>query len=525
MHQSFNEDSTNEIGNETVDLKGWGELFDTSHLKGDLRGRAVKGGAVTIISRSIEFLVHMGGTVILARLLSPQEFGLLAMVLAITGFFVIFKDMGLSDATIQSEKISHDQVSTLFWLNVSCGILIFITAAVISPVVAWFYKEPQLVLVTIISSVSFIFAGFSAQHLALLKRSMSFSRVAVVEIVAASGSVLAGIAMAFLGFGLWALVARTLLMAFLNMVGLWTFCKWRPGLPKRKSGVKSFVRFGANTTGFYLINYFARNFDKILVGWFAGPVILGFYHKAFHLFVLPVSQFSIPLQGVAVSSLTKLRSEPLKYKHFFLRALGLMAFMGMPLSTYLAAMGEGIILLLLGPAWVGAVDIFAAFALGAGMQIMYAAQGWLHVSLGRADRWFRWGIVGSACMVVFFIAGIPFGAVGVAAGYTISLYLLTFPALWYAGRPVGLTVKDIWDSIWKYYAASIAAGMAASVIAKNLANINVITRLIASFAGFVIVYLLTIVLLFRSFYPISSFFKLVLDNLPVKNRKVTVVDT
>ncbi|KMQ50689.1 polysaccharide biosynthesis protein [Chitinispirillum alkaliphilum] len=527
MYRNSNSSEINckESGGDSALLcKDRNEFFETSHLKGDLKSRAVKGGFITIVARGIDFLVHMVGTVVLARLLSPQDFGLLAMVLALTGFFVIFKDMGLSDATVQSEKINHAQVSTLFWLNLLFGVLIFISAIVISPFVAWFYGEPRLLPITIISSVSFVFAGISIQHLALLRRNMKFSNIAVVEIGASVLSITVAISMALGRFGIWALVARPLVLALFKAVGMWLFCAWRPGLPRRNSGVRSLIRFGANTTGFYLINYFSRNLDKVLVGWAVGPVVLGFYHKAFHLFVLPVNQFSIPLQSVAVTTLTKLRNDPQQYKRYFLKALALLAFIGMPMSAYIASVGDMLILIMLGESWMGAADIFAVFGLGAGMQIIYAAQGWLHVSLGRADRWFRWGIFGSFCTVLFFLGGLRFGAVGVAAGYTLSLYVLTFPALWYAGKPIKLSLKKIWNSIWRYYLASVLAGVGSFILSKNMDHVNVFARLFMSTSVFLLLYLSFIVLLFRSFSPVSNFVKLVADNLPLRSKKIKTVD-
>ncbi|MDR0306544.1 MAG: lipopolysaccharide biosynthesis protein [Chitinispirillales bacterium] len=494
-------------------------IFDTDHLKGNLKSRAVRGGGIVIFARTVDFIAHTVGTIVLARLLLPADFGLLAMVLTITGFFVLFKDLGLSDATVQSEKINHRQVSTLFWINVLFSALIIVLIVIISPFVANFYNEPRLAKIVVISAFSFIFAGLSTQHLALLKRNMKFKQIASIEIIAAIGSITIALVMALRGFGYWALVARPIILAVLTMAGVWFFCPWRPGLPARRSGVKGLIRFGAGTMGFYVVNYFARNTDKALIGWAIGPIALGFYHKAYHLFILPVSQFSIPLQSVAVTTLTKLRNEPERYKAYFVKAIALLSFAGMPMSTYLAALGRDVILLLLGPRWMEAADIFAVLGLGAGMQIIYATQGWLHVSLGRSDRWFWWGCVNSVIMVLFFLAGLPFGAIGVAAGYTISLFILTGPALWYAGRPVKLTLREIVSGVWRIYLAALAAGIFTWVLVRTFADINIFYRLSFCSAAFMIVYLLSVAILSWSFEPLVRYWKLFLLFIPVKKAK------
>ncbi|MDR2727687.1 MAG: lipopolysaccharide biosynthesis protein [Chitinispirillales bacterium] len=498
------------------------KIFETAHLKGNLKSRAIKGGSVVIFARTVDFAAHTVGTIVLARLLLPADFGLLAMVLTITGFFVLFKDLGLSDATVQSEKINHKQVSTLFWINVFFSLLIISLIVLMSPLAARFYNEPRLAKIITISAMSFVFAGFSTQHLALLKRNMKFVQIATVEIVAALVSITAALIMAFNGFGYWALVARPIILAVLTMAGVWFFCPWRPGLPVRRSGVRGLIGFGAGTMGFYLVNYFARNVDKALIGWAKGAVALGFYHKAYHLFILPVSQFSIPLQSVAVTTLTKLRNEPDRYKEYFIKAIALISFAGMPMSTYLAALGRDIIILLLGENWLGAADIFAVLGLGAGMQIIYATQGWLHVSLGRSDRWFFWGCINSAIMILFFVAGLPFGAVGVAAGYTVSLYILTAPALWYAGRPVKLGLGEIIRAVWKIYLAAAFAGLLTWVMVKLCADMNIFYRLSLCSVFFAAAYLSSIVILSKSFEPLVRYWKLFLFFKPGKKVQESV---
>lgn len=494
-------------------------FFEVEHLKGDLKGRAVRGGIATIFSRSTDFAIQTIGTFILARILVPEDFGLVAMVSALTGFFSLFTDLGLTDATVQSEKLNHEQVSTLFWVNVTFSFSIFLLISSLSPAVAWFYKEPRLTAITIVSSLSFILAGISTQHIALIRRNMRFVQVAVLEISGATVSIVTAIILAKSGWGYWALIVRPLILSIVISTGAWIVCQWRPGLPVKGSGVRPMIGFGANTMGFYIVNYFARNMDKMLIGWRSGATMLGFYSRAYYLFIAPISQFCIPLQNVAVSTLTKLRNEPVKYCRYYLNALSILALVSFPVSIFMAAEGKDLILILLGPQWGPAANIFSVLGLGAGTQILYATQGWIYVSLGRADRWLKWGVFGSFIMVLSFVAGLPFGVIGVATGYTISLYLLVGPALWFAGKPIGLTLKVIFGEIYRYYLAALIAGVGCWSLSRLLVDFHLLSRFIICFGAFTAAYLLLIIVFYRSIDPIKRAVLLVQSFRPKEEPK------
>jgi hypothetical protein len=156
--------------------------FRTEHLKADIKGRAARGGALTVASQGVKFVVQMGATVVLARLLTPADYGLIGMVAVVIGFVSIFKDMGLSAATIQKEEITPAQISTLFWVNVAVSAAVMLVTAALAPVIAWFYKEPRLALITVGYAAGFITGGLTVQHEALLRRQMRFAALAVLEI-------------------------------------------------------------------------------------------------------------------------------------------------------------------------------------------------------------------------------------------------------------------------------------------------------------------------------------------------------
>jgi PST family polysaccharide transporter len=485
----------------------------------DLKKRAIRGGGASISARSADFLLQLCGTLLLARILTPEDFGLIAMVTAVTGFFLIFKDLGLTEATIQSAKITHEQVSTLFWINVAFCILIATLISLFSPLLADFFKEPRLKLITIVSSSSFIFAGFTNQHMALLRRQMHFYRIAIIEIIAVLVGTAITVIFALQSPSYWALVARPVIQACITCCGAWIACSWRPGLPVRNADIGGMIKFGANALGFFCVNYFARNLDKALVGWRSGADVLGNYSRAYYLFIAPINQFCIPLHGVAVTTLSKLRNNTVQFRKFYFKALTAISFVGMPLSTFLAAMGRELILLLLGPKWISATGIFMIFGLSSGVLIISGTNSWLHVSLGRTDRWFRWGIFSTIITALFFVCGLPFGATGVALGYTLSLYLLTVPAICYAGKPAGLTISRLCSEIWRYYVAAAFAGISVWYIAKILLISNLLLKLLIGFCAFSFLYLAVLILLYGGFSPIIQFLDIVKTMISSKNKQ------
>ncbi|HMB96433.1 MAG TPA: oligosaccharide flippase family protein, partial [Tepidisphaeraceae bacterium] len=224
--------------------------FRTDHFHADLRIRSIRGGAVTLAAQSGKFTLQLCSTMILARLLTPADFGLVAMVTAITGFIGLFKDLGLSQATVQREHITHAQVSTLFWINVIASALLMMLIAALAPVIALLYHEPRLMWITLALAGSFIFSGLVVQHQALLRRQMKFTTLVLIELVSLLISVMIALILAVNGLHYWALVAQTIVQAIAYCALIWLCCDWRPQRWSRGSGVRTMLAFGRDLTGF-----------------------------------------------------------------------------------------------------------------------------------------------------------------------------------------------------------------------------------------------------------------------------------
>ncbi len=461
-----------------------------------LRRLAVRGAGVTVLSQSLGFAIQMIATVILARLLTPGDFGLVTMV---TTFSLLLLNCGLNgftEAVLQREEIDHSLASNLFWINVGLGLLLMIGFASAGPLLARLYGEPRVAAVAVAMSVTIFFTCLSVQHLALLKRAMRFSDVSANDILARTVSVAVSIFLARAGWGYWALVAGAIAIPLATSAGAWALCRWVPGLPRRGVGTGPMVRFAINTYGRFTANYLTRNLDNLLVGWRFGPQPLGFYKKAYDLFVLPTNQLSAPLTTVAVSTLSRLTGDSIQYRRYYLSALSLMAFVGMGLGADLTLVGKDLILLLLGPQWEESGRIFTFFGPGIGIKLLYYTHGWIHLSIGRADRWFRWGIAA-------------------------SFWILTIPALWYAGRPARLGIVSVIAAVWKYLLASALAGCTSAVIIRGIppfvaasGPMAELGRIVVISALFGALYLGAVILSHRGCDPIRGVVALLREMVP-----------
>ncbi|MGV2829971.1 lipopolysaccharide biosynthesis protein [Myxosarcina sp. GI1(2024)] len=417
------------------------DFFAIEHLKADLKRQSIRGGAVTLITQASKFAIQMASTVFIARLLTPEDYGLIAMASVVIKFVQMFNNFGLSTAIVQKSQINHQQVSTLFWINTAISTVIGLLIAALSTTIAGFYQEPRLVNIMLILSLVFIMGGLTIQHQALLRRQMRFTRIAQIELFSMIFGVMAGIIAALLDAGYWALVILQVAMGVSYNLGFWLSCSWRPGWPVWNSGVGSLLAFGGNLTAFNFVNYFSRNLDNILIGRYWGSQELGLYAKAYQLLLLPIQQINTPISSVALPTLSRLQSQPESYRRYYYKAILAITTVSMPLVAFTFAAADQIILLLLGSEWLGVVPIFRWLMPAAFMGTFNIAGGWVYQSLGRTDRQLRIGVVMSAIDIGIFLISVRWGALGVAAAYGFSRPILWVPRILYCfqGTPIKFT--------------------------------------------------------------------------------------
>ena len=419
------------------------QYFKIEHLKANLKQRSVRGGAVTIIAQASKFILKFGSTIVLARLLSPEDYGLIGMATVVIGFVEYFKDLGLSAATIQRREINHQQISTLFWINLGVSCLVALMVALLAPAIASFYQEPRLSAIVLALAINFVFGGITVQHQALLKRQMQFTSLAKVEIVSILMGVVTAIVTAQLGLKYWALVFMLTATAITNAIGVWLACKWRPGLPARNSGVRSMLAYGGNMTGFGIVNYFSRNLDNILIGRRWGSAELGLYAQAYKLVLLPIEQINNPITSVALPTLSSLQSEPQEYCKYYYKAMLSISALGLPIVGFLFAAADKVILLVLGEQWLATVPIFKLLMPAAFNATIGVGLGWAYQSLGYVGRQLRWGIGSSVTNAILFAIGVNWGAMGVAAAYGLSRPLFSIVGFAYCYHQTPLKLRKL----------------------------------------------------------------------------------
>lgn len=456
-------------------------FFRTDHLKADLAGRTARSGAVMVAAQGTKFVVNMASAVVLARLLTPQDYGLVAMVAVFTNFTHLFRNLGLSAATMQRAEVSYRQVSTLFWVNVALGLATLAATAGCAPLIAAFYGEPRLVGITLGISVGFVFSGLSVQHEALLKRQMRFAVLGAIDVGSMVAGAATGIALAWRGAGYWALVFSQLGIAVTYAAGVWAACGWRPGLPSRGSGVRSMIAFGGSLTGYNVLNYFSRNSDNLLVGRVWGAQQLGFYSRAYQLLLLPLDQVCAPLDGVAVTALSRLTGEPERYRQAYLRILEKLAMVTMPGVALMIATSDWLVRLMLGAQWAETGRIFALLAVVGLLEPVSYAVGWLLISQGRVRDVFRWGVVDGALSVGSIVAGLPWGAVGVAASYSLVGFCVRKPLLfWFACRTGPVRLPDFYRAVCPSACAAALTLAALFVFRGSAEGVSPLVGLLAS---------------------------------------------
>ncbi len=436
----------------------------------DLKGRTLRGGVIVLVVQGLRFVLRTGSTIILARILTPDDFGLVAMVTVAMGFFTLFKDAGLSMATVQREKITHEQISTLFWVNILVGVILTTLSILMARLLVVFYREPRLLGVTVALASMFLFTALGVQHQALLQRKMRFVTLGVIEIAALTLSIIIGVGMGLAGFGYWALVGMTVGYPAANAVALWIASPWLPGLPHRGCGVRSMLHFGGTVTCNGLVVYLAYNADKILLGRYCGTEILGLYTRAQTLVNLPMEQLNSAIGSVALPTLSRLQNDPERLKRYFLQGYSLVLSATLPITLTSVIFADELILVLLGPKWIGAIQVFRLLAPGALALALINPFGWLLFAKGQTGRSLRMALLILPLATLACIIGLHYGATGVATGYSGVMILLVVPLILWAKWGSSITGADVMRAVKKPILAGLLAGLVGGISKWTLDN-------------------------------------------------------
>jgi O-antigen/teichoic acid export membrane protein len=459
----------------------------------DLKAKTIRGGFAKVCAQAASFVLRIGSLMALARLLTPQDFGLVGMVTVVTGVFGLFKDAGLSMATVQRATISDEQVSTLFWVNMLVGITLASAAVALAPALVRFYHEPRLFSVTVALATGFVLNAAGVQHSALLQRQMRFAALAAIETVALVVSIVVVLVMAFSGFGYWALVAMPLTLTGGSTLGFWVCARWIPGSPRRGIGVASMMRFGGVVTLNSLVMYAAYNADKILLGRLWGAEVLGIYGRAYQLINIPTENLNSAVGGVAVSALSRLQDDPIRFRAYFLKGYSLVLVLTIPVTIACALFAHEIIWVLLGVKWMAAVTIFRLLAPTILAFAFLNPLAWLLVSTGHIRRSMKMALVIAPLVTASYVAGLPFGTNGVAFGYSAMMAALIVPMILWATRDMPVSSRDILSAVGPpLLSAIVATGVSVAFVYFCAQSLSPLRKLLAESSVLLAAYMVTL---------------------------------
>lgn len=465
------------------------DFFSDSSVQDGHASRSLRGGVISIASRAINALVQVSSVIFLARMLTPEDYGLVAMVTALTGFAPMLVDLGTRDAVAQKEKITEQEISTLFWITIATGMVLSVVIAASGPLIAGFYGKPQLTMITLVSALTVVGSAIPYQHQALLRRSMRFRESAIIDIVGNVVGAGTAFTVAYLGYGYWALVWRPVATVAGTIVAAGYFCRWIPGPPKMTANVIALLRFGIHLVGYTILDFAGRSLDSVAIGRLYGERSLGYYRKALLIYDNSLD-LTIALHSVASVSLSKLRGDPQELQRLWGRAISTLSFFAMPAFGGMAVIGQDLINVVLGPKWDTAGVVLSVLALRGIPHVVERTLGWLHIAAGRSDRWMRWGLISTGVQAVALFCGLPYGPMGIAWAYVAVMYLMFVPAVAYAGAPVGIRAADVLQHVWAPFLGTLLA-VGGGFLLKTLvfAEMAQLSQMCALGAAYTVIYL------------------------------------
>jgi O-antigen/teichoic acid export membrane protein len=497
---------------------------NTDGVRQHLKRKSVRGVFFMVGGGFADLVVRLVSTFLLARLLSPTDFGLVAMVISVTGIAEQFSELGLSTATIQCRELSHQQVTNLFWINVGAGFVFSLAICGLAPGIARFYHNPDLVPMTLAISTTFVFGGLTVQHQALLSRQLKQGHLAAIRLSASFLSLVVAIVLAADHFGVWALAWREVTRAFFVAAGMWILCHWIPGWPRRNANIKGLLHYGSQITLSQLAIACMSQFDRFLIGRYFGANPLGLYRQAQQLILAPIDQLRVPLYSVASPSLSILQTDPGRYRRYYQRFALVISVVTMPLGLFIAIYAEEITHVLLGPKWIAATVFLRIFGVVASLRPCLDTTLVVMLTYGLSRRLLAFSVTFNALFVAFMFGGIFWGAEGVALSNIISLVLLMFPMLYFSLRGTPVTVGAFLSAI---SAPAIASAVMVGVLLAMRGFTSQYGMTVSLFSGLGIagaVYLTVMLLLPRGRRELVALLSAVLSSFRRRRDDAVAID-
>ncbi|MBL8929577.1 MAG: lipopolysaccharide biosynthesis protein [Kineosporiaceae bacterium] len=435
----------------------------------DLGRRAVRGTSVTLAAQGVRFGLQLVSLTVLTRLLSPSDFGLVAMAVSIIGVADILRDFGLNSAAIQASTLSRDERSNLFWANTVLGLAAAGLAVAVAPLIVLLYGDPRLTAVVTATSAMFVLNGAATQFRADLSRSLRFSALAVADVAGQLVALTAAILTALAGWGYWAIVVQLNTVAAATLVLSWWQSRFVPSPPRREVSIRRFFRYGGGMLGTQLIAYGTRNIDNVAIGAWSGQAALGYYSRGYQLVMMPLNQINAPLTTIALPILSRVHQDPQLYPRYLHRAQLVGCYVTAPLLAMAAGLADPLVRVLFGPGWEPVGPIFAALAVGGVFRAVAQIAYWVFLAEGLTGTQFRMYVLTRPIVIAVMLSGLPWGALGVAVTASVAYVLDWLVQMWWVARvsraPAGRLLRT---AVLAIAGVGLPAGGAAVALASWL---------------------------------------------------------
>lgn len=443
-----------------------------------LTQRSARGGVNALGGQAAKIVLGLASLSILARMLSPEDYGLMAMVLTIVSIAEVFKDFGLSTAAVQAKTLSAQEKTNLWWLNTGIGALLCLVVAALSPLVAWFYQDERLLPITVLMSLNFLISGMTVQYFAQMQREIEFGKIALNNIL----SNLIGLGIAFIfaaqGYGVWALVAQGITISLASLLLCLVQTGWLPGIYRSSTSVKKFLNFGLPLMFSNLLTHFSAALDSLLIGRLAQAEVLGYYNRAYQAVRTPLNSLRSPLNNVGFSALSKKKAS--KEELLELAGKG-QILLGYPLALLgggFAAASTPLVLLFLGPQWSDSVPFFAWLAIAEGLHCLALTAGWIFLTTGQSKYVFKLTLANTVIRIIFVVVGgLIAGPLGVVVGNAVSVFIQWPLAIILAGRSLRLSTRSMLLSSYRMFGVVLLSSLVTYGVSQLL-SINLLLDLL-----------------------------------------------
>ena len=407
----------------------------------NLGDKVIKGASWTITSKIVAQLLSFCVTIVLVRLLSPEDYGLVALSGVFIKFIDIFRNMGFGEAIIQRKSINNDFLSTAFWITIAVGLCMVLLIYITSPIICNFYSEKGLRNILILSSLAFLISPLSEIHETILTKNLEFKKIAYLNLLYPLFFGASAILLALSDFGVWSLVLGNLIAQFLITPVIWSMAKWRPKFVFNMKRFKELLDFGSYILSFKFVNYLARNSDNLIIGKVLGAISLGYYSIAYNLMLKPLQHISWSISRIMLPTLSSIQEEKERVRTGYLKTVRSISLITFPIMTGLMVVAREFVLIFYGIKWEPAVIPLRILCIVGALQSIGTTVGTIFISQGRPDLQLRVGVFNTSIIVAAFFIGVKWGLTGVALAYGIVSIILFLPNQYWANRLIGLKLR------------------------------------------------------------------------------------